>query len=79
LAASQTAPHRQVMRARVLLSAGQGIANARIAEQVGVSVDGPVVAGTVRRQGSGKVGRWARFAAFQLVSSSVTGLSGRFA
>ena len=38
LAASQTAPHRQVMRARVLLSAGEGVANSRIAEEVGVSV-----------------------------------------
>jgi transposase len=38
LAASQTAPHRQVMRARVLLAAGDGVANARIAEQVGVTV-----------------------------------------
>jgi len=42
LAGSQTAPHRQVLRARVLLLAGDGVANARIAEQVGVS------AGTVR-------------------------------
>ena len=38
LAASQTAPHRQVIRARVLLSAGEGVANARIAQEVGVSV-----------------------------------------
>ena len=38
LAGSQTAPHRQVLRARVLLSAGDGVANTRIAEQVGVSV-----------------------------------------
>ena len=42
LAGSQTAPHRQVLRARVLLLAGDGIANSRIAEQIGVS------AGTVR-------------------------------
>ncbi len=38
LARSQTAQHRQVLRARVLLSAGEGVANAWIAEQVGVSV-----------------------------------------
>lgn len=38
LAASQTAPHRQVIRARVLLSAGSGVANSRIAQEVGVSV-----------------------------------------
>jgi len=31
LAGSQTAPHRQVLRARVLLSAGDGVANTRIA------------------------------------------------
>ena len=38
LAASHTAPYRQVMRARVLLSAGEGIANSRVAQEVGVSV-----------------------------------------
>jgi transposase len=38
IAGSQVAPHRQVLRARVLLSAGEGVANSRIAEQVGVSV-----------------------------------------
>ncbi len=38
LAGSQTAPHRQVLRARVLLLAGDGVANSRIAEQVGVNV-----------------------------------------
>jgi len=38
LAGSQTAPHRQVIRARVLLAAGDGVANVRIAELVGVSV-----------------------------------------
>ena len=38
LAGSQTAPHRQVLRARVLLAAGEGVANVRIADQVGVSV-----------------------------------------
>ncbi len=32
------APHRQVLQARFLLAAGDGLANARIAEQVGVSV-----------------------------------------
>ena len=35
---SQTAPHRQVCRARALLLAADGTANARIAEQVGVTV-----------------------------------------
>ena len=35
---SQTAPFRQVQRARVLLLAGNGVANSRIAEQVGVTV-----------------------------------------
>ncbi len=40
LAALQTAPHRQVLRARVLLAAGEVIANSRIAEQVGVSIPG---------------------------------------
>jgi len=34
---SQTAPFRQVQRARVLLLAVEGVANARIAEQVGVT------------------------------------------
>jgi transposase len=37
IATSQTAPFRQVQRARVLLLAAEGVANARIAEQVGVS------------------------------------------
>ena len=61
LAGSQTAPHRQVLRARVLLLAGDGVANARIAEQVGVSaatvpawrarfaVDGVAKLGKVRK------------------------------
>ncbi|MGI8700346.1 MAG: IS630 family transposase, partial [Nocardioidaceae bacterium] len=38
LAVSQTAPIRQVQRAKVLVLAGQGVANSRIAEQVGVTV-----------------------------------------
>jgi transposase len=42
LAVSQTASLRLVLRARVLLMAGDGVANSRIAERVGVSV------GTVR-------------------------------
>ena len=37
LAKSKTAPHRDVMRARVLLLAGARVANTRIAEQAGVS------------------------------------------
>jgi transposase len=37
LARSQTAPHREVQRARALLLAAGGVANTRIAEQVGVS------------------------------------------
>ena len=37
LAVSQTAPVRQVLRAKALLLAGQGVANSRIAEQVGVT------------------------------------------
>lgn len=37
LARSQTALHREVQRARVLLLAGDGVANARIAERVGVA------------------------------------------
>ena len=37
IARSQTAPYRQVQRARVLLLAADGIANARIAAQVGVN------------------------------------------
>jgi Transposase and inactivated derivatives len=37
LARSQTVPHREVQRARVLLLAGDGVANARIAERVGVA------------------------------------------
>jgi transposase len=36
LARSQTAPHRQVQRAEVLLLAGEGIANTQIAARVGV-------------------------------------------
>ncbi len=36
LARSQTAPHRQVQRAEALLLAGEGIANTRIAQRVGV-------------------------------------------
>jgi DNA-binding NarL/FixJ family response regulator len=35
--ASQTAPHRDVQRARVLLMAADGLANTRIAAAVGVS------------------------------------------
>lgn len=38
IARSQVAPHRQVQRARALLLAADGVANARIAEQVGVTV-----------------------------------------
>ena len=38
LAASQTAPHRQVLRAKVLLCAADGMANSLIAERVSVSV-----------------------------------------
>jgi transposase len=38
IARSQTAPHRQVQRAKTLLQAADGVANARIAKQVGVSV-----------------------------------------
>ena len=37
LARSQTAPHRQVLRARVLLMAADGVANTVIAEEVGVT------------------------------------------
>jgi transposase len=37
LAKSKTAPHRDVLRAQVLLLAADGVANTRIAEQVGVS------------------------------------------
>ncbi len=37
LARSQTAPHRQVQRARVLLLAAEGTANTQIAASVGVS------------------------------------------
>ena len=33
---SQTAPHRQVQRAKALLLAADGVANTRIAAQVGV-------------------------------------------
>nr|MBA3374027.1 helix-turn-helix domain-containing protein [Euzebyaceae bacterium] len=35
---SQTAPHRLVIRSRVLLLAADGVANSRIAVRVGVSV-----------------------------------------
>jgi transposase len=38
IARSQTAQHRQVQRARALLLAADGVANARIAEEVGVTV-----------------------------------------
>jgi transposase len=38
IARSQTAPYRQVQRARALLLAADGVANARIAEQVAVTV-----------------------------------------
>jgi transposase len=38
IAKSRTAPFRQVQRARVLLLAADGVANARIAEQAGVTV-----------------------------------------
>lgn len=37
LARSQTAPHRQVVRAKVLLMAADGEANTRIAEKTGVT------------------------------------------
>ena len=37
LARSQTAPHREVQRAQALLLAAEGMANTRIADQVGVS------------------------------------------
>jgi transposase len=37
LAKSKTAPHRDVVRARALLLAGDGVANTRIAAEVGVS------------------------------------------
>jgi transposase len=38
IARSQTAPHRQVQRAMALLLAADGVANARIAERIGVTV-----------------------------------------
>ncbi len=38
IAKSQTAPFRQVQQARVLLLAADGVANARIADQVGITV-----------------------------------------
>jgi transposase len=38
IARSQVAPHRQVQRARALLLAADGVANARIAVQIGVTV-----------------------------------------
>ena len=65
LARAQTAPHRQVLRARVLLLAADGVANAVIAEEVGVtpvtvrswrqrfSVDGLAGLGTIR-EGRGR-------------------------
>jgi transcriptional regulator with XRE-family HTH domain len=37
LARSSTAPHREVQRAKVLLMAGQGVANSQIAASVGVT------------------------------------------
>ena len=37
LSRSSTAPHRQVQRAKVLLMAGQGVANSQIAASVGVT------------------------------------------
>ena len=37
IAKSQTAPHRQVQRAKALLLAGDGVPNARIAERAGVT------------------------------------------
>lgn len=37
LARSSTAPHREVQRAKVLLMAGQGVANSQIAADVGVT------------------------------------------
>ena len=37
LARAQSAPHRQVVRAKVLLLAAEGVANAVIAEEVGVT------------------------------------------
>ena len=36
LAASRTGPHREVLRARALLLAADGVANERIAAEVGV-------------------------------------------
>ena len=39
LARSQTAPYRQVQRAQALLLAADGVANSRIAAQLGVKVD----------------------------------------
>ena len=37
LARSRTAPHQQVLRAKALLMAADGVANIRIAEDVGVT------------------------------------------
>jgi transposase len=47
LARAQSAPHRQVLRARVLLMAAEGVANAVIAEEVGVT---PVTVRTWRKE-----------------------------
>lgn len=47
LARSQTAPHRQVVRAKVLLMAADGEANTRIAEETGVT---PVTVRTWRKR-----------------------------
>jgi hypothetical protein len=38
IARSQTAPHREVVRARALLAAAGGVANTRIAADHGVTV-----------------------------------------
>ena len=38
VAGSQTAPHREVVRAKALLAAAEGVANARIAADLGVTV-----------------------------------------
>src|SRR5258705_6966018 len=63
LSRSQTAPHRQVQRAKALLLAADGVANVRIAAQVGVKPAtvrawrAPVADEGLAKVGKGRAGR----------------------
>ena len=73
IAKSTTAPHREVVRARVLLLAADGVANTRIAEQAGVSVT-TVLGWRERFAAEGLTGKAIRRGVFKSVPDLVAAI-----